>query len=661
MPYILVKNKFFPTLQWNQGNRICISRMKNYKIPTNLKSLLDSHPSPQVLFSDSVEPVYCNHAATLDLKSQQFRLDDTLKAKLINCELTEWPSLFDGEIATTRLKNNGIEYILVTQTQTPLELPSAMSSLQLSLCILDKMGKVIGQNHHFKKLVGKEIEHVRDLNSLCDDPILFSPAIINNNQTWREACLCTEQETTHIEYCIAPYNQDFLLQIRDISRHKAKLIELSVKATTDPLTGLTNRSIVGDRLQQIINRSARNKEPFAFVLLDLNEFKLINDSFGHKTGDELLKHIACRLTQSLRATDTCARLGGDEFCIILENIKDRADLLLLLKKINSKLSKQVVLGEHVLLPKASIGACLSTGKETLDEVYQHADTAMYQAKQNAFNNIRIYCGDKQKYSVTLFHPEQGLDYDNFTLHFQPILCTDSHSLKGIESFLRVKSTQKASLPKDLFKYAQAKGKLGELENWVLEEACKTRSLWQQAQMVSDDVPICVNISNGLLYKPGFTKQLKQLIAQYQIHANMLELDIHEGCLIANPLAAEKVLNKLHEMGVKLAIDDFGKGSISIATLYQHPIQRVKIAKELISNAHHDDWALVKTIIDIAKQLNIQVVAQGIETEQLLTQITNSKCDAYQGYLIAKPQALNGLHRLINRFNKSNEESTSQTN
>lgn len=634
--------------------------MKNYKIPSNLKTLLDSYPCPQVLFSETIEPIYCNLAAT-DLKPHHFKLDDSLKTKLLNCELTQWPALFDGEIATTRLKNNGIEYILVSKTNPQIELPAAMDSLQLSLCIIDHTGTVIGQNHLFKKLIGQSIHTLRELNCLCDEPILFSPTLTENKQVWREACLCNTKHPTHIEYCIAPYQNNFLLQIRDISRYKAKLLELATKATTDPLTGLTNRSLVGDRLQQIINRSARNKESFAFVLLDLNEFKLINDSFGHKTGDDLLKQIAFRLSQSLRASDTCARIGGDEFCIILENIKDKADLMYLLKKLNSKLSKQVVLGEHVLLPKASIGAFLSSGNDTLDEIYQHADTAMYQAKQNAFNNIRIYNLDTQKYSVNLFHADLGLDYDNFTLHYQPILCTDEHTLKGIESFLRVKSTHKASLPKDLFKYAHAKGKLGELENWVLEQACKTRQHWQQQKLVADDVPICVNISNGLLYKPGFTKQLKLLIAQYQLDACMLELDIREACLVANPTAAEKVLTKLHKMGVKLAIDDFGKGTISIATLYQHPIQRIKIAKELISAGHLDDWALVKTIIDIAKQLNIQVVAQGIENEQLLLQITKNQCDAYQGYLIAKPQALNGLQRLICRFNKASEESTSQTN
>ena len=527
------------------------------------------------------------------------------------------------------------------------KLRNVIDHIQQGLLTFDAKGLVLDYNTEVKTLFNSPLIDITEilpelnLRDLSMDDALTQLGL-NNQQTWFELKHCQQLTDRHFEICICKIDQAdklfYLAQLRDITALKKQQQHLSEVARIDPLTGIANRLVLDDRIAQALARSQRTGHLMAMVLLDLDEFKQINDSLGHQAGDKLLKIVANRLTKVVRKTDTVARLGGDEFCIIFEKIDSQEQCRDMLKKLIIQVEKSTLLSGHAINPKASIGACICRGDIDKQELYKRADAAMYQAKKMTRGSIKIYQhNEEQKRQSTLqIQLEKGLDYTELELYFQPSLSTNDQELVSIEALLRWRFNGKAMLPKQFISLMEQDGCFTQIERWVIHEACRQRKSWLQKELIEDSVTLAVNISQSFFYHPSLIKMLKNELNRFDLAPSMLELDIKEATLLLSSKRAAKIMSDLKELGVKIAIDNFGLGMSSLAILHHHPIDRIKLDKQLFHNNATESLPLIVGIIEAARSLKIDVLAEGIENQTMLEYLQEYKCDAYQGYVIAKP-------------------------
>jgi diguanylate cyclase (GGDEF)-like protein len=412
------------------------------------------------------------------------------------------------------------------------------------------------------------------------------------------------------------------------------------EATHDSLTGLPNRLLFIDRLQQATNAAKRDDTLLGVLILDMDRFKEVNDTLGHHNGDRLLKQVALRLSGVIRETDTLARIGGDEFGFVLNNLQNRSDVEEIADKIKKSLSIPFALENLSFEVQVSIGATLylEHGKDP-DTLIQRADVAMYVAKQNN-HNIALYSKDFDKHSphrLTLMGElRQAIKNDELLLHFQPKVISETGELHAVEALVRWDHPIHGIMqPGEFIPLAERTGLIEDLTHWVLKKSLQECSFWHQKMI---NIGIALNISSSCLLNPEFPEILQSLLASYNFPAESLIMEITETSIMVDPDRSLEILNHIHQNGVNLSIDDFGTGYSSLSYLKKLPVSELKIDKSFVTDMLHSesDATIVNATIQLGHNLGLKVVAEGVEDEQTFNMLQSMGCDFQQGFFISKP-------------------------
>jgi diguanylate cyclase (GGDEF)-like protein/PAS domain S-box-containing protein len=440
----------------------------------------------------------------------------------------------------------------------------------------------------------------------------------------------------------------------NITARKAMENELRTAALTDKLTGLPNRALICDRLQQAVLRFRRNNAlHFAVLFLDVDRFKTINDSLGHDFGDLMLKEVAQRLRVALRcgdsvsrsmSQDVAARLGGDEFVILLDSIASPADAILVADRLIGALSKPFRLGQTEVCTTVSIGIVTSNNAEdTAEEVLRDADTAMYEAKLAGKGRYTLFDASMHKRVQNRLDLENDLrsaiEARQIFLMYQPIVSLKTGTIEGVEALVRWNHPRRGILlPGEFVPIAEETGLIIPLGDWVLREACGQFACWRDKLGDACPPSISVNLSRHQLLLSDLPQTIKQALTTSGMTPDCLHLEITEGALMKDLAATIHMLTAMKTIGVKLEVDDFGTGYSSLACLRQFPIDVLKIDRSFVTNLNRgqDFVALVQTITQLARNLRIIVVAEGIETAQQMSTLQSLRCDLGQGYLFSQP-------------------------
>lgn len=429
--------------------------------------------------------------------------------------------------------------------------------------------------------------------------------------------------------------------LKNIDDLKQTEEQLRYLANYDQLTELPNRSMFLQQMTHAIQLAKRFNEKVALLFFDLDGFKIINDSLGHAIGDQLLKAVAQRLTLILRESDHVARLGGDEFTVIIERIHSPDDIVPTLKRINHELNQPFDLGTQTVMTAASIGVALypehGANAETL---LKHADIAMYEAKRS---DQMDYCFFEEQMNALLVRRldiekqlEQAITNDEFVTFFQPRVRVSDNTVNGYEALIRWNHPDKGLVsPAEFIPVAEETGQIIYLGSWVLFDACKQCAKWHAK---GHKTTVSVNIAALQFQQSDLTKVVRQALDASKLQPEYLELEITEGTLIQNLEHTRRVLYELKQLGIKIALDDFGTGYSSLSYLQQFPIDILKIDRSFIIQLSQSKKSamLCQAIINMAHSLDLEVVAEGIETEEQLQFLVDSECEEYQGYLYGKP-------------------------
>ena len=433
-----------------------------------------------------------------------------------------------------------------------------------------------------------------------------------------------------------------------VSLQNAKLVgwlkrqaeQSEYQASHDPLTGLPNRMLLRDRVEQAVLAAGRDGMWAAVMIMDLDSFKEVNDSLGHHAGDLLLTQIGKRLTESLRDSDTVARLGGDEFAVLLPRLSDPSDATATAKKLLTGLEAPFNLDGLDLEIGASIGiAVYPTNGTDGDVLFQRADVAMYAAKERRAG-LETYAAEHDNYDpsrLTLV-PElrRALDQGELELYFQPQANMRTRRVRGVEALLRWHHPQRGLLTPDHFiPLSEHTGLIRPLTSYVLEEALRQCSEWQDQGL---GLYVSVNISAQSLLDLNFPDEVAGLLTRWDVPPQWLKLELTEGTLMGDPMRALRVLSKLSAMRVSLSIDDFGTGYSSFAYLKRLPVSSIKIDKSFVMNMLEDesDEVIVRSLIDLGRNLGVETVAEGVESEGVWNRLLRLGCDTAQGYLSGRP-------------------------
>jgi diguanylate cyclase (GGDEF)-like protein/PAS domain S-box-containing protein len=434
----------------------------------------------------------------------------------------------------------------------------------------------------------------------------------------------------------------FVWILADITERKQSEERMRHIAQHDALTGLPNRMALLLRLAQLLPEARRHGWKVAMMFLDLDRFKIINDTLGHQIGDELLREVACRLSCVVRETDFVARLGGDEFVIILPGISCAADAAVVAGKAIAALSSVIEANGHELHTSPSIGISVfpDDGPDG-DTILKNADTAMYHAKAAGRNNFQFFASEMNLITSERLSIEHKLRHaiarNELALCFQPQFDAGSAAPTGVEALLRWHHPTEGMIsPARFIPVAEETGIIVEIGEWVLVSACREMKRWIDAGL--QPMRIAVNVSARQLRRRDFCETVANALTVSGLPAELLELEITESSVMENPQEAILILQRLGGMGVTLAIDDFGTGYSSLAYLKLFPIDHLKIDRSFVADIETDlnDRAIAFGTIALAHSLGLKVIAEGVETEDQLELLRTNGCDEVQGYLMSKP-------------------------
>lgn len=443
----------------------------------------------------------------------------------------------------------------------------------------------------------------------------------------------------------------------DITDQKITQEQLLHDALHDKLTGLPNRALLIDRLEHAIGCvSRRPGYEFAVLFLDLDRFKIVNDSLGHTIGDGLLVEVTRRLKRIVRSNDTFARLGGDEFTILMDDIAGVEDATRLADRVQEELSVPFVLEGHEVFPTVSIGIALSkTGYQRAAEVLRDADIAMYRAKASGKACYEVFDRTMHQKAMTLLWMEadirRALDRNEWELHYQPIVSLRNGSLAGFEALARWHHPERGMIPPSEFiPIAEETGLIVLLGEWVLREACRQMGEWngRLRQLGAEPLVVAVNISSKQFSQPGLVDKVRGTLESLEFEARYLKLEITESVIMENALSAAEMLRQLQELNVQLSIDDFGTGYSSLSSLQQFPLHTLKIDRSFVERLDTESGssAIIRTIVSLANNLGMDVVAEGIETESQLAKLMTLGCDYGQGYFFSRPLKMQDVDSLL---------------
>jgi diguanylate cyclase (GGDEF)-like protein/PAS domain S-box-containing protein len=423
-------------------------------------------------------------------------------------------------------------------------------------------------------------------------------------------------------------------------------------ATHDALTGLPNRAMFNQRLEHAIMQAKRHRRQLAVLFIDLDRFKLINDTLGHEFGDTLLRDVAQRLMQNLRSSDTVARLGGDEFVVLLEETNAPMYVAAVAQKLIGALAQAFALAGREYHVSASIGvSTYPADGETATGLLKSADIAMYRAKEQGRNAFQFFAAEQNIHTVERLTLESGLrralERGQLVLHYQPQAETASGRITGVEALVRWQHPELGLLPPASFiAIAEETGLIVPIGQWVLHTACATQRAWREAGLPA--LRMSINLSPRQFLYEGLTRDIEMIVRASDADAARLELEITEGMVMQDPERAVAVLRDMRAIGVHIAIDDFGTGHSSLAYLKRFPVDNLKIDRSFIAGipADRGHAAIAQAIIAMAHSLELKVIAEGVETEAQYRFLLEQRCDEYQGYFFSKPLPAEQMRALL---------------
>ncbi|MES2499053.1 MAG: EAL domain-containing protein [Pseudomonadota bacterium] len=544
---------------------------------------------------------------------------------------------------------------------------------QVGMMITDANKIALKVNNAYKKISGYSAEEVINLMPMLASPNHYDADFLNqiwsdsvHNGGW-EGELTNQRRNgeIYLQYVIVTavkdadqYISNYVISFTDITESKAAARKIEHLAFFDPLTQLPNRRLLLDRLSHALMVSQRSELIGALLYLDLDHFKIVNDSRGHAIGDILLKQVADRLIACVRADDTVARLGGDEYVIMLESLSKEpleaaTQTELIAQKIQRALNEPYQLASHQSSITTSIGLVLfDSQNQAPDELLKQADIAMYHAKKSGRNAFHFFDPDMQNtINLRVLLEEelnQALAMQQFKLHYQVQVDGLGNAI-GAEALIRWQHPTRGSIsPFEFITLAEETGLILPIGEWVLNEACRQIKRWGNHE-ATKHLSISINVSTKQFHQTDFVEQVKAAVTSHKIPAGLLKLELTESMLIDNIENIIGAMNSLKAVGVRFELDDFGTGYSSLQYLKRLPLHQLKIDQSFVREITTDksDKAIVKTIIKMAQGLGLAVIAEGVETQEQLQQLQKIGCAYFQGYLFGKPLPIEDIEQLLN--------------
>jgi diguanylate cyclase (GGDEF)-like protein len=444
-----------------------------------------------------------------------------------------------------------------------------------------------------------------------------------------------------------PGDVDFLQSLAnvlaDALERQAIEDDIRHRALHDGLTGLPNRTLFLDRLEHTLAALRRRGGMAAILFLDLDHFKLVNDSLGHHVGDELLSAAAPRLKQAVRASDTVARFGGDEFGILLEAIADESDAIQMAERVASAFSRPFVLGGTEHFVSASVGIAVARGGELTEELIRDADAAMYRAKERGRARYELFDEVMRSRAIARLRVEndlrRALERDELRLEYQPMVSLTDGEVRSVEALVRWEHPQQGCvMPSDFLPIAEANGLIEPIGRWVLEQACRQAGHWYRSRLDQAPVGIAVNLSALQVTRPGLRELVLSSLEATGLDPACLSLEIGESTMLGDFTALHEALEALKALGVRLVLDDFGMGYSSLTYLTRLPLDAVKVDRSFVHGLGIDgrDTAITGAIVAMSRALSLEVIAEGVETRAQAQALLALGCRMAQGYYFSRP-------------------------
>ena len=436
------------------------------------------------------------------------------------------------------------------------------------------------------------------------------------------------------------------LSLRDITKRKFMEKQLQYEALHDPLTGLANRTLCCDRILQAVERSRRRENYyFAVVFMDLDRFKIVNDSLGHNIGDKLLVEVSKRLLKTIRELDTVSRFGGDEFIVVLEELASPREGIRIVRRIRDCLNDPAIIEGHRINIAASYGVLLSpTEYDKPEEIIQNANVAMHQAKESGRDRIKVFNKRMLEEAVQAMQLESDLraamlSGNELYLDYQPIYSLKDHSVVGFEALIRWNHPRRGLvMPGEFIPMAEESGLIFELGSWVVSEACRQMKSWQGSYESASEMMMSINISPRQFSQPALADNILSKLSEFDLPARNLKVEITETAIMERAKQSVDMLNRLKAAGVLVSIDDFGTGYSSMSNLQEFPLDQLKIDLSFVRkmNESSENLEIVRAIVNLAHNLGLNVVAEGVEEIEQQDALRDLGCEYGQGYLFSKP-------------------------
>lgn len=650
-----------------------------YHLHTSQESLLAT--SPDQILGMKISDVLPAEAAATCLASLQ-EANETGFSSGKQIEIPVGQELHWFELSVARKDDGATQnprFVMISRDITDrkfasnqLRIAAIAFEAQEGMIVTDANNIILRVNQSFTAITGYTAEEVIGqtpsmLNSGHQDQHFYASMwdSINHNGSWSgEVWNKRKNGEIYPEHLTISAVKDtngvvtnYVATMTDITENKAALDEINMLAFYDPLTHLPNRRLLIDRLNQALASNARSNQQGALLFLDLDHFKTLNDTLGHDVGDMLLQQVAERLVSCIRDGDTVARLGGDEFVVLIENLGEEAlaaaaRVETIADKILLSLSQAYQLGVHQCRSTISIGATLFDEHHLgIDDLLKQADIAMYEAKSAGRNTLRFFDPQMQKAIATRVDLEQQLrnaiGQQQFQLHYQIQVDNTGHAL-GAEALIRWLHPERGLIsPFHFIPLAEETGLILPIGQWVLDAACTQLKLWEQKESTRQ-LKLSVNVSARQFHQPDFVEQVRSTVLRHAIDPTLLNLELTESMLLDDIYGMIASMNKLREIGIRFELDDFGTGYSSLQYLKKLPLYQLKIDQSFVRDIviDHSDRALVSTIITMAHSLDLQVIAEGVETEEQLQFLKRNGCNHYQGYYFSKPLPIEQFDALV---------------
>ena len=431
----------------------------------------------------------------------------------------------------------------------------------------------------------------------------------------------------------------------DVSERKSNEEQMIYDALHDTLTSIPNRTLLLDRIRQsLVRRKRYPKTSFAIIFIDLDRFRLVNESLGHIHGDELLQLISARLKETIPIGDTVARLGGDEFSVLLQDIDSVRDVEVIAKDIQNSFSKPFFLGDKEVFASASMGIAHSDNNyKTPEEILRDSELAMYRAKRGGKSQSIVFQPQFRQSSLSPIDLDtdlrRALDRDEMELHYQPIISMRDRTISGFEALLRWSHRSRGVIsPNEFIPLAEETGLIYDLGQWVLGKACKQIAAWNKSKEKEDQLEISINLSSRQFSDPNLVEGIVENIEKSGFNAEFLKIEITESALMQNAQRSVSMLNQLKDLNIKVCVDDFGTGYSSLSYLHTFPIDTLKIDRSFVHDMSRNfrNMEIIRTIIMLAHNLKLDVIAEGVETGEQDAQLSALGCQFAQGFYFSRP-------------------------